>query len=119
MITRFASVTLWVTDFEKALNFYRDILGLELLTHPGEIPHFKIGDGMLTLVKGKFSNPAEAFPPDFPQFSLAVENLDKLVAHLKSENYPLTSNIEEKRDARWMMLEDPEGNLIELVQLKT
>jgi catechol 2,3-dioxygenase-like lactoylglutathione lyase family enzyme len=118
MIKKFASVTLWVNDFEKAIQFYRDILGLELLTAPGEIPQFEIGDGLLVLVKGKFNPPSDAFPPDFPQFSLEVDDLDKVIAQLKSRDYPISGNIEDRRDALLITLYDPDENLIELVELK-
>lgn len=118
MITKFATVTLWVTDFKKTLTFYRDILGLELISQPGDMPHFKVGNGFLVLVKGSFKPPDEAFPPDFPQFSLAVDNLDQAVTQLQSNDIKLESNIEERRDARWVTLRDPDGNLIELVEIK-
>lgn len=118
MIKKFASVTLWVNDFEKAIQFYRDILGLELLTAPGEIPQFEIGDGLLVLVKGKYNSPSDAFPPDFPQFSLEVDDLDQVVAQLRSKNHPISGNIEERRDAFLLTLYDPDENLIELVELK-
>ena len=66
MINRFGTVSLWVDDFDNCIPFYRDILGLELTTRPGEVPHFLVGESMLVLVKGDFCPPEEAFPPDFP-----------------------------------------------------
>lgn len=118
MITRFATVTLWVEDFNNAIKFYRDNLGLELLTQPGEMPHFKAGDGILVLAKGKFTPPANAFPPEFPQLALAVDDLDRMVAHLQSLHVDLEANIQERRDSCWIKLRDPDGNLIELVEVK-
>ena len=118
MITRFATVTLWVEDFNNAIRFYHDILGLELLIQPGEMPHFKAGDGILVLAKGKFTPPANAFPPEFPQLALAVDDLDRMVAHLQSLHVNLEVNIQERRDSCWIKLRDPDGNLIELVEVK-
>lgn len=119
MITEFATVTLWVTDFKKAIAFYRDTLGLELISQPGDMPHFKVGNGILVLVKGIHKSPEQDFPPDFPQFSLAVDDLDRTVNQLQSGNITLESNIEERRDARWVILRDPDGNLFELVEVKS
>ena len=119
MITNFATVTLWVEDFNNAIRFYRDTLGLELLTQPGDMPHFKVGDGILVLAKGKFTQPADAFPPEFPQLALAVDNLDEMASRLQSLQVKLEANIEERRDSCWVKLRDPDGNLIELVEVKS
>ena len=118
MITKFATVTLWVVDFNNAVKFYRNILGLELLTQPGDMPHFKIGNGILFLAKGKFILPADAFPPEFPQLALAVDDLDRMAAHLQNLHVDLETNIQERRDSCWIKLRDPDGNLIELVEVK-
>ena len=118
MITKFATVTLWVEDFNNAIKFYRDVLGLELLTKPGDMPHFKVGDSFLVLAKGKFTQPSDAFPPEFPQLALAVDDLDRMAAHLQNLQVELETNIQERRDSCWIKLHDPDGNLIELVEVK-
>lgn len=118
MIKKIAVATLWVDHFENAISFYRDILGLELMTRPGEVPHFRIGDGILVLIKGKFCPPVDAFPPEFAQLSFEVDDLDKIAAHLQSSGVELVRNIDERRDSRWVKLRDPAGNLIELVEIK-
>lgn len=118
-ILKIATVTLWVEDFNNAIKFYRDTLGLELLTQPGDMPHFKVGDGILVLAKGKFIQPADAFPPEFPQLALAVDNLDKMAARLQNQHVALEANIQERRDSCWIKLRDPDSNLIELVEVKS
>ncbi|MDP2966501.1 MAG: VOC family protein [Pelolinea sp.] len=118
MITKFATVTLWVDDFNNAIKFYRDVLGLELLTKPGDMLHFKVGDSILVLAKGKFTQPSDAFPPEFPQLALAVDDLDRMAAHLQNLQVELETNIQERRDSCWIKLRDPDGNLIELVEVK-
>ena len=119
MIKKFATVTLWVEDFKNALHFYRDVLGLELISQPGDMPHFKVGEGLLVLAKGRLQPPANAFPPDFPLLSLEVVDLDTCVTRLHSFKFALECNIEERRDSRWIKLHNPDGNLIELVELKS
>lgn len=46
-------VTLWAPDIPEILNFYSDILGLDLLPHHKGEPAFMVGDGIhLTIRKG-------------------------------------------------------------------
>lgn len=118
MIKKIAVATLWVQDFEKAIPFFKEILGLELLTRPGEVPHFKIGEGRLVLLKGEFCPPDDAFPPEFAQLSFEVDNLDQITAHLQKTGVNLIGYIEERRDSRWIKFRDPDGNLLELVEIK-
>lgn len=118
MIKKLAVATLWVDDFMRAVAFYQDILKLELTTRPGDAPHFRVGDGLLVLIKGQFCPPGDAFPPDFAQISFEVENLDEMVARLQKFEVELIGNIEERRDSRWIKLRDPASNIIELVEIK-
>jgi len=118
MIKQFATVTVWVEDFPSAITFYRDGLGLELVSRPGDIPQFLVGDSMLVLVKGRLFQPADAFPPDFPLFSFSVDNLEKTVRDLEKLNITLAEGITERPDSRWISLRDPAGNLIEIIEVK-
>ena len=118
MIKKFAAVALWVEDFTSVLHFYQDILGLDLISHHGDVPQLKVGDGILVLVKGKLPPAIDAFPADFPLIAFEVNDLDKMVERLMAENVELKSSIEERRDSRWIKVCDPAGNLIELVEIK-
>jgi catechol 2,3-dioxygenase-like lactoylglutathione lyase family enzyme len=118
MITDFATVTLWVKDFDQSIRFYRDTLGLEMTSNPGEIPQFRVGTGFLVLAQGDFCPPIDAFPPDFPQVGLVTDDLDRMAARLMNVGIEFNENIEERRDSRWLKVCDPDGNLIELVQVK-
>jgi len=118
MIQGFAAVTLWVKDFNQSIAFYRDTLGLEMTSNPGEIPQFKVGTGFLVLAQGDFCPPPDAFPADFPQVGLVTEDLDRMAALLLKAGVQFEGNIEERRDSRWLKICDPDGNLIELVQIK-
>jgi catechol 2,3-dioxygenase-like lactoylglutathione lyase family enzyme len=117
MISGFASVSVWVKDFEQAIHFYRDVLELEMVSRPGEIPQFKVGGGFLVLAKGNFCPPADSFPPDFPQLGLETDDLARMAARLQQAGVELGGSMEERRDSRWLNVCDPDGNLIELVQV--
>lgn len=118
MIKGIASVSLWTEDFTAILHFYRDILGLELISQHGDVPQLQVGNGILVLVKGKLPPAKNAFPLDFPLISLEVDDLDKTVASLIGNNIEFDSSIEERRDSRWIRVCDPSGNLIQLVEIK-
>ena len=118
MIKRFGAVTLWVEDFASVLHFYQDILGLDLISHHGDVPQMQVGDGILVLVKGKLPPAMNAFPTDFPLIAFEVNELNKIADTLIAENVELLSGIEERRDSRWIKVRDPAGNLIELVEIK-
>jgi len=111
-------VALWVEDFDSVLHFYENILGLKLISHHGDVPQLKVGDGLLVLVKGKLPPAIDAFPEDFPLIAFEVNNLDKIVEILTAEHVDIENGIEERRDSRWIKLRDPAGNLIEIVEIK-
>jgi catechol-2,3-dioxygenase len=118
MIKNFAAVALWVEDFASVLHFYENILGLKLISHHGDVPQFKVGDGILVLVKGKLPPAIDTFPAEFPLIAFEVNDLDKIVETLTAEHIELKNGIEERRDSRWIKLRDPAGNLIEIVEIK-
>jgi len=118
MIKNFAAVALWVEDFASVLHFYEDILGLKLISHHGDVPQFKVGDGILVLLKGNLLPAIDAFPAEFPLITFEVNDLDKIFETLMAKHIELKSGIEERRDSRWIKLCDPAGNLIELVEIK-
>jgi catechol-2,3-dioxygenase len=118
MIKRFAAVALWVEDFTSVLHFYQDILGLDLISHHGDVPQLKVGNGILVLVKGKLPPAIDAFPAEFPLITFEVNDLNKMADTLMAENVELKSGIEERRGSRWIRVSDPAGNMIELVEIK-
>lgn len=118
MNVRLAVVSISAEDVPAAAHFYRDVIGLRLLPHHGERPHFDLGGVYLTIVKGR---PAPAQTPTarrFPLVAFAVEDLDAAIERLRAHYVGLPWGIEEDANSRWVMFHDPAGNLIELVQFK-
>lgn len=116
MDIRVAVISLWAEDVPAAAHFYRDVVGLNLLHHPGERPHFKVDGVYLTILKGRPSPAQEAVPKFFPLVAFAVDDLDASIARLRSHEVELPWGIEQDASSRWVMFHDPAGNLIELVQ---
>ena len=118
MNVRLAVVSILAEDVPTTAHFYRDAIGLRLLPHHGEHPHFELGGIYLTIVKGR---PAPAQTPvshRFPLVAFAVEDLDAAIERLRVHYVELPWGIEEDTNSRWVMFHDPAGNLIELVQFE-
>lgn len=61
-----AVVSLWAEDVAEALCFYRDAIGLELISAPHERPHFRLGETYLVILQGKPAAAQNAVPERFP-----------------------------------------------------
>ena len=118
---RIAVVSLWAEDVPTAAHFYRDVIGLRLLSHHSHHdgrPHFDLGGTYLAILKGKPVPARNAEPSHFPLIAFAVDDLDSAIERLRAHRVELPKDIAESADSRWVMFRDPAGNLIELVQFK-
>jgi catechol 2,3-dioxygenase-like lactoylglutathione lyase family enzyme len=116
---RLVVVSLWATDVTTTAHFYRDVLGLPLLTHHGRQPAFDLGHGVhLVLNEGQPGAVLDSSRSPFPTVAFAVRSLDEALEHLDLHGIELPSGVEASNQARWAIFSDPAGNLIELVQYK-
>ncbi len=118
MTTRLAIVSLWAEDVAAAAHFYRDVIGLNLLPHHSERPHFDLGGQYLVILHGKPMPAQNPTPKIFPLMALAVDDLDAAYARLQAHVVDAPWGIQEDGFSRWVMFQDPAGNLMELVQFK-
>ena len=117
-----------ITDSERSLAFYRDLLGFE---HEGDIP-MPIGDGGTmhrllcgtTLVKlVKFdTDPPAAVPggitgaTGYRYFTMQVDNLEQIAADCREAGVRvLVEPTEIRPGVRIVMVADPDGNWVEFV----
>ena len=115
---RVAVVGLWAEDVPTAAHFYRDVIGLHLLPHHGERPHFDLGGTYVTILKGQPVPAQNSEPSHFPLIAFAVKDLDATIERLQAHEVELPWGIKEDADSRWVLFHDPAGNLIEFVQFK-
>jgi catechol-2,3-dioxygenase len=118
---RFAVVSLWADDPGAATHFYRDIVGLQLMTHDTHHsgrPHFDVGGTYLTILKGRPVSAQDAEPPHFPLVAFEVDDLDFFIERLQAHHVELPWGVEEGTESRWIKLHDPAGNLVEIVQFR-
>ena len=120
-----------VRDGEKALAFYRDLLGFE---HVGDTPLPKsLGTGMMhrlmcgtSLVKVlALDNPPTASPPPggigaatgYRYWTISVSNLEDLVEACSAAGHRVVGRPTEIRPGVTIaIVEDPEGNWVEFLQ---
>ncbi|HWE60255.1 MAG TPA: VOC family protein [Chloroflexota bacterium] len=120
-----AEIVLAVHDLERAVSFYRDVLGLRPIPAPPEVKPVFLAAGadtapipqMLVLVP---------LPPDAPAFTpprtlhhlaleLAPEDFDAEARRLTDLGYVLRTGRHPVLPSRTMYVDDPEGNEVELI----
>jgi catechol-2,3-dioxygenase len=111
-----AVLTLWAQDVSKTTHFYRDVIGLPLLTHHARQPHFDLGETVLVILQGQPVAVMNPVPERFPVAAFSVDDLDRAVVRLQSHGIELPWGVESDDRSRWVMFYDPGGNLVELVQ---
>jgi catechol 2,3-dioxygenase-like lactoylglutathione lyase family enzyme len=110
-----AVVSLWAEDVPATAHFYRDVIGLRLLPHHDERPHFDVGGVFLTILPGRPVSAQDSIPERFPLVAFAVDDLAAAVERLRTHHVAMPWGIEADAGSRWVMFRDPAGNLIELV----
>jgi catechol 2,3-dioxygenase-like lactoylglutathione lyase family enzyme len=114
-----AVISLWAEDVPAAAHFYRDVVGLQLLSshaHHSEWPHFDLDGTYLTILQGKPVPAQDAEPPDFPLVAFGVDDLAAAVERLHAHGVELPWGVQEGVESRWVVFRDPAGNLIEMVE---
>ena len=121
MNSHVAVISLYSDDLEKTVHFYKNIVGLYLVSSGSgaggeQRPHFRLGDTYLVFLKGQPQPALTDKPARFPALAIAVDDIEGALARLKANQVELPWGLEADARARWVMFHDPSGNLIELVQ---
>jgi catechol 2,3-dioxygenase-like lactoylglutathione lyase family enzyme len=116
MNSHLAVISLYAVDLERSVEFYRDVIGLYLVSEGAGHPHFRLDGTYLVMLKGKPQPAQETDGDPFPVIAFAVDDLDGALDRLKAKGVALPWGVEADARARWVMFHDPAGNLIELVQ---
>jgi catechol 2,3-dioxygenase-like lactoylglutathione lyase family enzyme len=117
---RTALVRYQVIDMERAIAFYRDRLGFELVHQAGPVATVARGDLHL-LLSGPASSGSRPMPDGRKQepggwnrIVLYVDDLDAIVSALKRGGGHFRNAVETGPGGKQIQVEDPDGNPIEL-----
>lgn len=104
-----------VSDMQKSLTFYRDLLGMPLacLVHEGTWAEFEINPGTLVLGQGY-----DFIHPGGGTVALAVKNTKDTLEELEQAGIHAHSPLGESAVCFWAIIEDPDGNRVILHQRK-
>ena len=117
-----------VKDKDSALKFYRDTLGFEFVEetdmgHGTLMQRLNCGNTLIKLLT--FAETPEASAPPggivggtgYRYWTIFVSNLEELVAEVRAAGYSVPWDIREIRPGVTIaMVEDPDGNWVELIQ---
>lgn len=141
-VRSFSHVGLTVSDFEQAVRWYSDMFGFKLISEQVLTdeqvaklwPLYKVDKtmvrlGFLRTPKGgvveifEFSNkvtPEHTVwnKPGATHFTLDVKNVDKWYGNLRSKGVEFLIEPQVTDGNHWVFLKDPDGNLVELIDLK-
>lgn len=114
-------VHLTVSDLERSLAFYRDLLGFEVTTHYGNSAVFLSAGGYhhhiaLNTWAGRGATPPPPGHTGLYHFAILFPNrkeLARVVKKLLEANYPLTGSADHGVSEA-IYLNDPDGNGVEL-----
>jgi catechol 2,3-dioxygenase-like lactoylglutathione lyase family enzyme len=123
MITPSSAVVRYqVADLERSCTFYTRELGFALQQRTGPVAIVKRGD-LLLLLSGPSSSGARAMPDGrlqepggWNRIVLYVENLTAQIAPLKEAGVHFRNEIERGPGGLQILIDDPDGNPIELHQ---
>jgi predicted enzyme related to lactoylglutathione lyase len=108
-----------IVDVARARNFYEQLLGLTIGAHGNQgdkwwIEYDLPGGGCVALTNFTDMQPSST---SGGTIAFEVEDLDKLIAHLKANDVPFKSGIIAGPNCRMSVCLDSEGNSILLHQL--
>ncbi len=127
MIRGLAEIVLSVHDLDASLRFYRDTLGLTLVSEPDFRPVFlRAGDPAVTVPQLVVLVPLPAGTPPFPAakpgrtlhhlaFELAPADFDAMRDHLAAQGFSIRTGQHPVIPSRTMYVDDPDGNEVEFI----
>ncbi len=121
-IEHLVEAAIYADDLDKAEVFYRDVLGLEMLTkEPGRHVFFRVGQSVLLVflaeatLKGGMLPPHGAQGPGHFALGIPTDSLDAWKDHLRSHGVEIEKEVEWPRGGKSLYFRDPAGNSVELV----
>ena len=123
-IVGISEIVLWTAEKEKALSFYHNLLGLEIISPP-TLPNvfLKVGDGttgipqMIVLVPKTDAIKAKpsGYQLNHMAFELPTDQFDAQYETLVAAGYKPRDGKHPVLASRTMYIDDPDGNEVEFI----
>lgn len=114
IVNRLDLVFYWVSDMDRAVAFYRDILGLRLLRREeGNWAEFDAGGERLALhgvAEGQSITPGGATAV------FSVDDLERATAELSAKGVAIAHEGDVEGYARFASFHDPDDNVFQLIE---
>lgn len=121
---RIFETVLYADDLPAAVTFYRDVLGLELISRIELVAAFRCAGGVLLIFDPKLSAPAGRDIPAHGKsgaghlaFAATDEEREQWKERLTAAGVPIEAEIDWKQGGRSLYFRDPAGNSIEFAPL--
>jgi catechol 2,3-dioxygenase-like lactoylglutathione lyase family enzyme len=125
MLKRVAYVSVFVTDQDKALDFYTDVLGLDKVVDnatPGGPRFLTVGvkgqDFQLVLWPGTPGKGQPVFGRAAATYTIEVSDCREMFQALKSRGVKFETDVLEYPFGCVAVFQDPDGNHLQLLQLR-
>ena len=122
MIKRLLHTRYRVTDLEKTVSFYKDVLGLEETRRHtsgrgSQLVFFKApgSEEEIELCKFDESGPV-VVGPDLTHLAFEVDDIEEFAKHSASKGYPLSDGPHKSSSGTIAFVDAPEGYEIELIE---
>jgi lactoylglutathione lyase len=122
MIKKLLHTRYRVTDLEKTVTFYRDVLGLNEIRRitsgrGSQLVFFKApqSDEEIEICKFDQSGPV-TMGPDLTHLAFEVDDLDEFARQTAAKGYPLSDGPHQSSSGRIAFIDAPEGYEIELIE---
>ena len=114
MLKRVHSTFYWTSDMDKAVSFYRDVLGLNMTARYGEDwTEFAIGESTVALHGTRGMAP----PNQGATIVFEVDDLDAAMRALSSRGVVFEGEVTDVPETgRFASLRDPAGNLVQIFE---
>ena len=114
LVTGTDFVTIGTRDIERALPFYRDVLGLEESKQWGSMPAYEFETGNLTIALMQTDAFGIEFMPNTVPIAFHVEDVAAARADLESKGVQFKGDTIDSGVCHQAIFEDPDGNVLDI-----
>lgn len=121
-VEHLVEAAIYADDLDKAESFYRNVLGLEMLTkEPGRHVFFRVGEAVLLVFRAEETLTGGMLPahgargPGHFALGIPTESLDAWKEHMRVHGVEIEKEVEWPRGGKSLYFRDPAGNSVELV----